>query len=120
MSFDWTEYIRFAQVLVGSDDREVTYRVSTSRAYYGAFNTCRIYIGGVEGRTDVHKLVIDRLKESENRKEVSVGNHLDNLREKRTHADYNGFDPPSKPDTEKNVEIAFRILHLIDELRREQ
>jgi ribosomal protein S3 len=68
------------------DTRTVTARSIVSRAYYAAFLVAREY-AGVTVKKDVHRVTIETLRRGKP-KDVIIGNKLDDLRLKRTDADY--------------------------------
>ena len=114
MAFDWNEYILLATDSNSGSPSIAQMRSSTSRAYYGAFNLCRIHLGYTTKKGgDIHQTVITELKTSDIRNEVSIGNLLDDLRRKRNDADYNGFHNPTSQTTQFHIKNAERIVTLL-------
>lgn len=88
MSFDWKDFITFADQL-STDNRECRIRSCVSRAYFGAFCILRNIKGykNYEG-SDVHKIIIDTYRKSNIKNERRIGGLLDGLRWMRNEADY--------------------------------
>jgi len=97
MTFDWTEYFRLAEELVGRQVRpavnEARERSAISREYYAAFCLARATLIR-EGDTtmpsggQVHHYVALRLQESDDPKRRRLGVNLDRLRLDRRRVDY--------------------------------
>jgi ribosomal protein S3 len=68
------------------DTRSVTARSIVSRAYYAAFLVAKDY-AGVTVKKDVHRVTIETLRRGKPN-DVIIGNKLEDLRIKRTDADY--------------------------------
>jgi len=81
MPVDGADFLRFAEGIIDNDD-EISYRCSTSRAYYGAFHIARRLLNLDEYTT--HEIVIAAVK-SDN---WALGTKLEDLFKKRKHADY--------------------------------
>jgi len=102
MSFDWTEYYRLAQELIGTStapaSAEAKIRAAISRLYYAAFCKARNYLRDREGLAipagaRAHRFVRDTFRNSQDRVRQKVGDRLDKLRVHRNHADYDdAFD----------------------------
>lgn len=98
MKFDWTEYLNLAKELYGQRDsaasNEAKLRSAVSRAYYSAFCKVRNYCRDVKrdnrlpNDARVHKYIINKFKQSENRRYRQIGINLDRLRADRNKADY--------------------------------
>ncbi len=97
MNFDWSDYLDFAQTLVASKatypSQEAALRTAISRAYYSAFCKSRNYLRDIDNiqnsRTaEIHKLVQETLKNSENKNRKKIGTNLERLRRIRNKADY--------------------------------
>jgi hypothetical protein len=96
MSFDWSEFVGFAQNLIGDPEthihgQEAKFRAAISRAYYGAYGTAAEKLKG-EGHTlprdSVHKTVIERFRTSPDSTRQAIASELDTLRKERVKADY--------------------------------
>lgn len=116
MSFDWKEYITLAKDLtLKSSPNQAELRTATSRIYYGAFGPCKNgkNLQLVRG-SDIHEKVIKSYKESEVSHEISIGNLLDNLRQRRNEADYNAFMEFDKKKVEDFLITANKILEKLE------
>src|ERR1700722_495769 len=112
MAFDWKDYIAIAEQLVSyNNPTDAQMRSATSRAYYGAFHLCRLKKGIQTGEKtpDIHKVIINSYKNSDDQTERSIGVHLFNLRHNRNEADYDGFYAPQKKETVKHIQKANSI-----------
>ncbi|MBM4329401.1 MAG: DNA-binding protein [Deltaproteobacteria bacterium] len=96
MTFDWSEFLGFAQSLSKHSNPlphgdEAKYRAAVSRAYYAAHHTAheRLRNEGLSlaGR-NIHNQVINEFRNSRDRSRVRIGDDLDSLRGKRVKADY--------------------------------
>jgi len=119
MSFDWKEYINLAKDLtLKSNPNQAELRTATSRIYYGAFGQCKISKNFqlVRG-SDIHERVIKSYKESEVSIEISIGNLLDNLRQRRNEADYDAFIEFDKQKVQGYLFTANTILEKLESNR---
>jgi uncharacterized protein (UPF0332 family) len=92
MSFDWSNYLSLAQMLVNQPNEagmeEAALRSAMSRAYYAAFCAARNFLHDrgewlpTESRLD-HGLVKDRFITSNNRDRQQIGFWLERLYQKR-------------------------------------
>ena len=119
MPFEWTDFISCAKDL-GSKSDEASWRSSISRAYYGAFGKIKIYCVGkyrlsISGDS-VHQKVIQKLKESDDRREYSLGNTLSSLRTKRNDADYEAHARITKPIVDETIRKSESMVHLLEEI----
>lgn len=104
MSFDWVDFVKLAKKLIENKD-EASFRSSISRAYYGVFCIARNRKGLKKYKKgDVHKIVIERFKNSDNYKDQYIGKVLDDLRRNRNNADYD-------EDKEVNFKLAKRVIN---------
>ena len=88
MSFDWIDFVKLAKKLI-EDREEASLRSGISRAYYGVFCIARNRKGLKNYKKgDVHRVVIESFKNSNDFNEQYVGWVLDELRRNRNHADY--------------------------------
>jgi uncharacterized protein (UPF0332 family) len=91
MPVEGADFLRFAEGIIDNDD-EISYRCSTSRAYYGVFHIARKLLDFSENTT--HGEVIEAVK-SDN---WTLGTKLEDLFKKRKNADYKlsrtNFDKP--------------------------
>jgi uncharacterized protein (UPF0332 family) len=105
MPFDWKEFIKLAATLNAYSPSNAQMRTATSRAYYGAFILTRNYLGySADRKPDVHRRVIEKLKSSDLKAEVSLGNILFDLREARSKADYHCHYIPVARETEVHIQ----------------
>lgn len=96
--FDWSEYLGFAQDLIGDTvtqplGGDAKFRVAVSRAYYAAHWIARQRLETDVGRIPkdrVHDRVIELFKNSGDRTRVKVADDLSRLRRQRVEADYEG------------------------------
>lgn len=91
--FDFRRVRDVANVLYRMDGEEFD-RSAISRYYYSLFGCCRLYLIIILGEynfisgADIHKRICNRLKDSNNPTEHSLGTILDTLRQFRNLADY--------------------------------
>ena len=119
MHFDWNDYIKLAEELALTQN-QAKLRSAVSRAYYGVFSQCRTFCKkSMDKSPDVHRKIIEKLKMGETREEISLGNSLSNLRDKRNEADYNSFAAFTPQDTISNINEAKRAISILNFLRGE-
>ena len=112
MSFDWSSFVVLAENLL-SNEEESYFRFSMSRAYYGVFCIARNSKGMKEYKGPyVHKAVISKFKDSNDRSERNIGRILDNLRKSRNDSDYNEDIIISKDLAKRRLHQAKQILHI--------
>lgn len=96
MSFDWSEYLRLAQELLGQNvypaGQEARQRAAASRAYFAAFCEARNRLLA-EGHHlpkgyDVHKAVREQFRASSDKMRKKISQDLHRLRTDRNKADY--------------------------------
>ncbi|HYV94191.1 MAG TPA: hypothetical protein VE978_20615 [Chitinophagales bacterium] len=118
MAFDWNEYINLAEKLIEGNPSDAQLRSANSRAYYGAFLTCRNkspYANKKAG--DVHFLVMSHFRrDGATKKEYSISGNLDTLRIKRNDSDYDGHFKPLKIETANFIKMARYTVKLLNEL----
>ncbi len=116
--FDWRDYLAFAREVVASSrgPSEASARAAASRAYYAAFHVCRELLerrrGATFGRAQLHAAVIGGLREEHDT--AALGLHLDRLRARRLHADYNAAQAFQLADAEGAIELASRVIRAAD------
>lgn len=111
MSFDWNDYVSLAADLNLGSPTDAQMRSATSRAYYGAFIQCRNKMGkSMKKEGAIHQEIIKDFKASDQSGEVSIGNLLDDLRQRRNDADYNGFFVPTQSATNLDIDKAKMII----------
>jgi uncharacterized protein (UPF0332 family) len=99
MSFDWTDYLQFAEALALKPalpgPEEAALRSAVSRAYYAAY--CRTRDLATDRReltptrrSSDHTLIIDHFRLDSNPTHRQIGTYLDRLRNNRNRADYDG------------------------------
>lgn len=123
MSFIWREYIVFAENIINSIVSEASFRSCISRAYYGAFCTARNfclnkkYVSHSDSKVpDIHRKIIEILKNSYVLEEYSLGNILHELRVERNSADYDGHYTVTVQKANSILEKAKRAVIIVDEL----
>ena len=109
---DLYEYASELYTLQKVDSEEIVLRQVSGRAYYGAFLFARDKAGLTSTSADVHKVTSNywRIRRED------VANHLDDLKKKRTEADYqiNGdYDPA---DAGKSLKLARKIITKLSSL----
>lgn len=110
MSFDWKDYVYFAEELLNQAG-EAPLRSSISRAYYGAFCIARNRKGYKNYKgTDIHWRVINEYKNSSDKEEQAIGLTLAELRRLRNNADYREDKPIDRDLAERVVFSAKFIL----------
>ncbi|MEW6139786.1 MAG: DNA-binding protein [Thermodesulfobacteriota bacterium] len=96
MSFNWVEFLGFAQSLIGDFDtrphgEEAKFRAAVSRAYYAAHGMAREKLKH-EGHTvptkRAHQYVIDAFRNSRDKSRIRIADDLNVLLSKRIKADY--------------------------------
>lgn len=112
--FDWLDYLPVAEHLL-SRDGEASFRASASRSYYGVFGAIRVAFETRAGirfsRDGVHGQVIQAVR-ADQRPDISLlAEHLDRLRRRRVHADYD----PQRPFARSHARRAYRLAQLIKE-----
>jgi len=124
MSFNWEEYLKFAQQLVqeaqGNSQNplanEVAYRNAISRAYYSAFNKAREYLLTTTiynpSRGDSHTHLILAYSNSIFRERKALAPKLSRMKDMRVRADYFGnfYDPTISRVREPLPEIAKKTV----------
>jgi len=113
MSFDWKDYVYFAEELLNREE-ESCLRSSISRAYYGVFCVIRNKKGyknyGLKPGENIHWIVINACKNSGDRNEQNIGRILDKLRKLRNDADYDDNKLINKDIAKRAVIMAKEIL----------
>ena len=117
MAFDWKEYIDLAETLNNGSPTEAQMRCATSRVYYGVFCLCRNKKNlSANRRPDIHNIVINLYKDSDNKCEYSIGQYLDGLRKNRNNADYDGLHRPTVQATTVDINNAKSILNILNKI----
>jgi len=111
MSFDWNNYLLLVSDLNSGSPSIAQMRSATSRAYYGAFIQCRNKKGkSAKKEAAIHQEIIREFKTSDQPEEISIGNLLDDLRQRRNDADYNSFFVPTQTATKLDIDKAQMII----------
>jgi len=125
MSFDWTEYYRLAQELIGTSttpaNAEAKMRAAISRLYYAAFCRARNYLRDREGLiiptgARAHRFVRDTFRNSQDRLRQKIGDKLDKMRVHRNRADYDDIFGSLADLARVNLTWAQIIILTIDQL----
>ncbi len=124
MSFDWLEYFKLAEELLGkssflaSDESKI--RSAISRAYYAAFNQAKLFLETQDKLTipnyNVHQYVIHQLQNSSDTTRRKIGNRLLVLRDYRNQADYNQNTVFTINNAEESLTLARRIIQVLKTL----
>ena len=123
MSFDWTEFLRFARILQGGPENknlcvthETRVRCAFSRAYYAAFCYARNHARDnmaftPKGSGEDHKLVPDHYQ---NKRLPTIANILKQLGGWRRQCDYDDTIPePMYGAVGQAIERAERLIELL-------
>jgi len=89
-----------------ADSEEIILRQVSGRAYYGAFLFARDKAGLTSTSADVHKMTSNYWRV----RREDVANHLDDLKKKRTEADYQIKDDYNAADAGKSLKLAKKII----------
>lgn len=120
MSFDWSEFYKLAQELIGrgnvSASREAKLRSAISRAYFAAHCSARNHLVNVDRDTvdsdnRAHKQVVEKFKSSTDKERIEIGESLNRLRQYRGRADYD--DTFGFTDLEKTAQGALMFGGLV-------
>lgn len=118
--FDWLLYLRVADHLL-TQPGEAFMRSATSRAYYGVFGSLKgaLERSGEHFSTEgnVHRQVIDKLKNNAHSDVVQLGQHLDRVRRERNRADYDSRERFDLIRAQKALQLARRIQAGISSVR---
>jgi uncharacterized protein (UPF0332 family) len=116
MSFDWAEYLTLARCLVNDEapttaSAESRLRCAASRAYYAALCRAAAYLSNEIGEVPpgdhkFHEFVISHFRYAEERSWKRVGSRLEQLREHRSHADYDASERNWPKKAEASVELS--------------
>ena len=113
MSFDWKDYVYFAEELLNREEKACL-RSSISRAYYGVFCVTRNKKGYKNYKPkpgeNIHCVVINAYKNSSDRNEQNIGRILDKLRKSRNDADYDESRSIDRKLAERMILSAKQIL----------
>ena len=88
MAFRWEEYFELAKKINETFKGEAARRTVISRAYYSMFCLARDCISLKNWEYDVHRTVIERLKNKGDNRFRKAGRNLDELRKLRIISDY--------------------------------
>ncbi len=116
--FNWLLYLDVADNLISSDS-EACLRSAVSRAYYGVSSEIRSKLesSGIRFRRDnIHRGVIQWLRNQPQASKMSIGLELDRLRLERNRADYNAMETFTQPRAEKALLEARQIVSGIGNL----
>ena len=116
MSFDWEDYIRLSEKLIKKTGalEEASLRSSISRGYYGVFCIARNKKNYQHYKArNVHQEVINKYKNSGDKRERKIGKGLDELRKARNDADYNENKLINRSLAERALIMAKQIRELV-------
>jgi len=125
MGFDWWEYFKLAQDLVGPTGTaaglEARQRSAISRAYYAAFCQSRNYLRDKEGHSvpsggQVHAYVQEQFKDSSDALRNQIGHDLNRLRIDRNKADYNDSVQHLDRMCARDLMLAQRVLAALNDI----
>jgi len=125
MSFDWTEYLNLADVLVRDrasyTNEEACFRAAISRAYYSAFCLARNRARDVEGLVVTnsaadHGLVKGHYLQSPHKQRRKIGTRLDRLRLNRNKADYADSISGAESLSTSSLMLARNVLNALKTL----
>lgn len=122
MSFDWLDYLKFAEHIHKEYNCEAAIRSGVSRSYYSIFSTAKLFclsenlITTKESKSSkCHQTVIEVLKDHDELDFVKIGKKLETLRERRNDADYEkfsrGFDSRFLISTIELTKETFEIIN---------
>ncbi|MCK4330976.1 MAG: hypothetical protein KAW81_00315 [Dehalococcoidia bacterium] len=103
--FDWLIYLDVADNLLGFHAEGYS-RSAVSRAYYGVFGEIRDRLEhrGIQfKRENIHREIIEWLKNQADKGIVHIGVELDRLRRERNWADYNSIRTFTRLRAEKSL-----------------
>lgn len=127
MNFDWSHYLKLAEILVNNTKNtpleEAAYRAAISRAYYAVFCSCRNFVRTqsdkiilADDATD-HGTVRRYFREQSDKELQKIGRLLGNLRDDRNSADYNDeYYGNLAKDSTKVIKQAKQVLKLLAKL----
>ena len=125
MSFDWSEYLKFAREIVGQTttpaNQEARLRSAISRSYYAAFIKARNYLRDRENSSipetaDVHRYVIEQFEQSSDPIRKAIGTKLKQLRRDRNQADYNDTVTELVVMSKKAIRRARQVINSLSNL----
>jgi uncharacterized protein (UPF0332 family) len=126
MSFDWADFLTFADVLLREPNSpgpgEASLRSAISRAYYAAFCSARNFARDREGlmphRTPRdHQRIMAHFQMAPDRTRRKIGIDLSRLRDNRNRADYDDVlvgEPISL--AQSSIDIARNVLNALNSL----
>ena len=126
MSFDWSEFLRLSESLVGATGRapieQSKLRTAISRAYYSAFCATRDHLAdqgeiAPTGSPDDHKLVQAHL-EGGDKNRRRIRGKLGPLRVRRNSADYDARISSPRRSAAWAVKIAQEIEKSLHQLKQ--
>jgi len=118
VSFDWRKYLELAQSLCADREAsEASLRAGISRAYYAAFHVCRKHAGVPTDGPDSHARVWNKMSESPDRVEKSIGASGDRIKGMRKKADYDPHARIDRRTAQTAIEEAVSLIAKIDRLR---
>lgn len=119
-SFNWKDYIEFADNLYEQDKSQNGYRNSISRSYFGILNLTKIFLNISTKGTDGHQRVIDKLQNSDaTKEEFTLGKNIDTMRNSRNQADYIGTIDFKDPAVKTHLQLVKTSINTLDKLRNE-
>jgi uncharacterized protein (UPF0332 family) len=122
MSFDWREFLNFAES-ISSNDLPSYNRSGISRAYYAVFGYARLFCvaENLIRQSDlksykIHAIVVDALKDSDDEFLFEIGARIEALKNRRKEADYEAFSRDvSNKHLLDTIKKSHEVLDLISE-----
>ena len=124
-SFSWLDFLEFAEWIINKCDQDddAALRSAVSRAYYTAFHSAKSVLNanGIEisDRDSSHKQVWDAFLNGKNLDWKAVGRKGDEIRVKRTDADYKLKKLNWLPEAEKTIEETKKILATLSKIAQQ-
>jgi hypothetical protein len=121
MSFDWREFLKFAE-LISSNDLPSYNRSGISRAYYAVFGYARLFCVNEKliRQSDlksfqIHALIVNAFKDSDDEYLYEIGVRIDALKVRRKEADYEAFSREvSNKHLIDTIEKSHEVLNLLN------
>lgn len=116
MAIDKSEFLEFANNLPAIN--EINNRNAISRAYYAAFHYCNeAFYSNRQASGGVHARLIDGLIKSTNSADRQIGYILQDIRNRRTIADYELTHEVTPTDRETTIKLATKLIKQISTLQ---
>lgn len=121
--FDWTKYQVLAEELGRRTSDEASLRSAISRAYYAAFCKARNHLlqeGEQIPKTGrAHKIVWDKYRKADQRRQKSIGTTGDRLRRQRGKADYDDTFPDLLSILQSTTTSARQLLEALENIKED-